>query len=168
MAVRANFIYPEQFTTTVFSRKIQDAHFKSTDVSIAQYTYVEKVLGTNFVDYVLANLEDFVDLINEHITPVISAGVFVMNFYRLFSDVTDRGINTFVNQGAQPLDTEGRAALFAEINSSLNTRIAMMVQYCNEQYDLDVTGYEYLDIDSMFLNFNDVDVYGKTLKNTYL
>lgn len=168
MSVRANFIYPEQVTSIGFSRKIQDAHFKDSDISIAQYTYVQKVLGTDFIDYVLANLEDFSDLVNEYFAPVIANGVFVMNFYRLFSDVTDRGINTFTNTGAQPLDTEGRAALFAEINSALNNRIAMMVQYCDEQYELGTAGYSLLDIDDLYLSFSEVDVFGKTLKNTYL
>ena len=168
MALRANIITANNIVETAFTRRIQDLHFKDSDIQAAQFLYVEKVLGVDFLDYVLAHEASFEDLITGYITPVISFGVYSMNFYRLFAEVTDRGINQFNNTGSQQIDSEGRARLFAEINQTLDVKISMMVAYCLEQSDLGTTGYSYLDIDSRFEDFHETAVFGKKLKNTYL
>ena len=166
MAVRANIITPGNIVETAFTRRIQDLHFKDSDIAAGQFNYVQKILGVDFLDYVLANLDDFEDLITGYITPVISYGVYSMNFYRLFAEVTDRGINQFNNTGSTQIDTEGRTKLFAEINNTLNIKISMMIDFCNEQSD--EPGYSLLVINTNYQDFDEFAVFGKTLKNNYI
>jgi len=165
--LRSNLINTANVVDTAFTRKIQDLNFKESEISQSQYYYVEKILGADFLDYVIANIEDFEDFLT-YATNVISYGVFSKNFNRLFSEVTDRGINQFNNAGSQQITDQSKQLLFSEINNTLYDFIAQMVIFCNEQKELETTGYSLLDISDDNLNLDGESVYGKTLKNTYL
>lgn len=168
MALRTNLINTSNIVETAFTRRIQDLHFKDSEIQAAQYLYIEKILGGDFLDYVLANIDDFDELITNFLTPVISFAVYKMNFYRLFAEVTDRGINQFNNTGTSQIDSEGRAKLYAEIEQTLTVKISMMVDYCLLAAEVGTAGYSELQIDDRYIDYQESQVFGKTLKNTYL
>jgi hypothetical protein len=168
MAIRINLVNPANIVETAFTRRIQDLHFKDSEIQAAQYLYIEKVLGADFLDYVIANLDDFEELITNFFTPVISYAVYKMNFYRLFAEVTDRGIQQFNNTGTTQIDSEGRAKLYAEIEETLAVKIGMMVDYCTLEAEVLTDGYSLLQINDRYTNYQEAQVFGKTLKNTYL
>lgn len=168
MALRTNLINTSNIVETAFTRQIQSLHFKDSEIQAAQYLYVEKILGGDFLDYVLANIDDFEELITNFLTPVISFAVYKMNFYRLFAEVTDRGINQFNNTGTTQIDSEGRAKLYAEIEQTLTVKISMMVDYCTLEAEAGTAGYSLLNIDRRYTDYEEAQVFGKTLKNTYV
>lgn len=159
---------PENIVNIAFDRTIQNLHFKPVEIEAAQYLYCYKVLGSGFMEYVEANQADFETLIENHIAPVLAFGCVVQNFNRIFTEITDRGINLFQNTGTQQADADTRQRLLQEFDNSLSIKIQMMIEYCEAQLLANNTDYELLDIDPYFENYHKVQFYGKTYKTTHI
>ena len=159
---------PENIIDIVFDRTIQNLHFKPVEIEAAQWLYCYQVLGSDFMEYVEANQTDFETLISEYIAPVLAFGVVVHCFNRIFTEITDRGINIFQNTGSQQADAETRKELKQEYDRSLQVKIARMVEYCKTQYDNGVAKFALLEINSNFQNYHEVQTFGKTYKVTHI
>lgn len=159
---------PENIVDIVFDRSIQSLHFKPAEIEMAQYLYCYNILGSDFMEYVEANQLSFDTLITDYIAPVISFAVVVHNFYRIFTEITDRGINVFNNTGSQQADSETKQRLVQEYDRSLQVKIQRMIEYCETQQDNGDTDFALVSINPNFQNYHEVQTFGKTYKVTHI
>ena len=107
-----------EVVSLAFTRNVSELHFKTSDITLAQYKYV---------DGYIEGYSETSTFFTTYCKPVIAYGCAVDCWERIASEVTDRGIVDMVTQGATRIDPNNKAALKSEYSKTLSKLIEIMV-----------------------------------------
>jgi len=116
-------ITKSEVVSLALTRNLSTDHILQTDIEIAKDMYVD------------AYLDDITyesTIYDTYVKPVIAFGVIVNIFFRVASEITDRGVVAMVSEGANGLDQESKLSLLGEIKMTLSKLIERMIAAAEE------------------------------------
>jgi len=116
-------ITKSEVVSLALTRNLSTDHILQTDIEIAKDMYVDAYLDD--ITYESTIYDDYVK-------PVIAFGVIVNIFFRVASEITDRGVVAMVSEGANGLDQESKLSLLGEIKMTLSKLIERMIAAAEE------------------------------------
>jgi len=120
-------ITKSEIISLALTRDLDTDHILDTDIAISKKMFVDAYLDD--ITFESAIYDDYVK-------PVIAFGVLSNIFYRIASEITDRGVVAMVSEGANGLDQESKLSLLDEIKTTLGHLIDIMTIAADDESNL--------------------------------
>lgn len=130
----ANLMLVSEVITAAFTRKVDTAQIKESDVAMAEFKYIRAILTENLYNEVVANTSPYTTLITDYIKPCLAYYTKFLVFNDFFAEVSDRGINQLLSTNAQPVSSQTRTDIREDVLNKANILATKLEDYIQTRY----------------------------------